>query len=155
MIVGDETHSHVVVRSHSEDVATQAKNGDLFTIAMLICMIFVASVNSDKVAGGDVAIVEIQKIVVDEQRVENNLHAVSRVFGNEDDRILFVMVVPLPRFIGVSITVGEDEAIFVHFDGSVLHVDVGMEGLHSAVNNGSFTVFRISPHVIKGIGLNV
>ena len=67
VIVGDETHSHVVVRSHREDVATQAKNGDLFTIAMLICMIFVASVNSDKVAGGDVAIVEIQKIVVDEQ----------------------------------------------------------------------------------------
>ena len=65
------------------------------------------------------------------------------------------MVVPLPRFIGVSITVGEDEAIFVHFDGSVLHVDMGMEGFHSAVNNGSFTVFRISPHVIKGIGLNV
>ena len=67
MIVGDETHGHVVVRGHTEDVATQAENGDLFTIAMLKGMILVACEYSDKVIGGDVTIVEIQHIVVDEQ----------------------------------------------------------------------------------------
>ena len=77
MVVGDETHGHVAVRSHCEEVAPQAKDRDLFVFAMFIGVVLVAGVHPDEVFGSDVAIVEIQHIVVDEQRVEHNLHAVS------------------------------------------------------------------------------
>ena len=66
-MVGDKTHSHVVVRSHGEDIAIQTEDRDLAVTIVLIGMIFIAGEYADKVVIGDVAVVEIQVIVVDEQ----------------------------------------------------------------------------------------
>ena len=67
MIVGDKTHGHVAVRSHGEDIATQTKDGNLTIIPVLIGMIFIAGEYPYEIVIGNVAVVEIQKIVVDEQ----------------------------------------------------------------------------------------
>ena len=118
LMVGDKTHSHIAVRSHGEDIAVQTEDRDLAVTIVLIGMIFIAGEHADKVVVGDVAVVEIQVIVVDEQRVELDFHAVVRIFGDEDEGVVFVM--DIPPIISLAVCKGE---VIVHYNGSVLHVN--------------------------------
>ena len=127
MVVGDEAHGHKAVRHDGDLMAVfiDAEHADGFAGVMGIGLVFVAGELGNQVVLVNVAVVEIEGVVVDEEGVEHNLHALARSLRQEVGGVILVMVVSFVFYVGVA--VAENDVTVSHVHHLVAHVDDGAQ----------------------------